>query len=131
MEQRVQNALATTIEEFCRKYIDFFEHYNERNPRNDYPIFDDMTFLKECEALKFNMDCGHSFIKAFGEQVWLAPDGLEDIVKRSNNKKLTGSAIFSKWRFFNHWAYSGPTEKDIEWFLVMLHRLQELVTTQK
>ena len=77
------------------------------------------------------MDCGHSFIKAFGEQVWLYPDGLEDIVKHSNNKKLIGSAIFSKWRFFNHWANSGPTEKDIEWFLIMLRRLQELVTTQK
>ncbi len=131
MEQRVQNTLATTTKEFCRKYIDFFEHYNKREPGKDIQFFDNKTFPKECESLKFDMDCGHSFIKAFGEQVWLYPDGLEDIVKRSNNKKLIGSAIFSKWRFFNHWAYSGPTEKDIEWFLIMLRRLQELVTTQK
>lgn len=131
MEQRVQIPPAASLEDFCRKYIDFFEHYNEEEPRNDFQIFDDMTFPKECETLGFNMDCGYSFIKAFGEQVWLYPDGLEDIVKHSDNKKLIGSAIFSKWRFFNHWANSGPTEKDIEWFLIMLRRLQELVTTQR
>lgn len=131
MNNKTANALATTIEEFCRKYIDIFEHYNKREPKDDIQIFDNTTFPKECEALKFDMDCGHSFIEAFGEQMWLSSDGLEGVVKRSNDKKLIGNAIFSKWRFFNHWTYSGPTENDIEWFLIMFRRLQELVTTHK
>ena len=39
---------------------------------------------------------------------------------------IIGAGLFSRWRYYNHWAYSGPDEKDKEWFLILLHRLKEL-----
>ena len=119
-----------TVEDFCRKYIDFFEHYFEKEPVEAFKIFNDLKFPKECELLGFEMDCGESFTNAFGEQAWLYPDGLEEQIVHTTDVKLIGASIFSKWRFFNHWSDSGPTEKDIEWFLIVFRHLQKLAKEQ-
>lgn len=114
-----------TLAEFAQKYLDIFEH-TAADDRAMYNIWDDMAFPDECWSLGFEMDCGHSFIKTCGEEAWSSVDGLQRIVDSINDVKLLGSAIFSQWRYFNHWSGSGPTEEDREWFIIMFRRLKQL-----
>lgn len=120
------NTSGITLAAFAQKYIDFFENVWGRDERAKYYLFDDMDFPRNCYSFGFEMDCGHSFIEAMGEDLWNSPRGLDGRIHETDDIKLIGSAIFSKWRYFNHWSYSGPTEEDVEWFLVMFRRLREL-----
>ena len=114
------------IAHFAEKYIFYFE--NEfGNPKSYYDFFDTSTFPNECWNLGFEMDCGHSFIELYGESAWNSKDGLSAIIDKINDVKVAGAALFSQWRCFNHWSYSGPTEEDKEWFIMLFRRLQELV----
>lgn len=123
MEQR--NTRKISLEEFAQKYLDFFEH-TAADDQEMYGFLDNMTFPDECWRLGFEMDCGHSFIETCGEDAWRSVDGLQRVVDSINDVKLLGSAIFSQWRYFNHWAGSGLKEEDREWFIVMLRRLKQL-----
>lgn len=115
-----------SLDAFAQKYIDFFENEWGHGERARYNLFDDTTFANECWSLGFEMDCGHSFIKAMGEDLWNSSEGLAERVHEIDDVKFIGSAIFSQWRYFNHWSYSGPTDDNIEWFKIMFHRLREL-----
>lgn len=119
------NTEQITLGDFAQKYLDFFER-TTAGDRVMYPFFDDSRFPNECWSLGFEMDCGHSFIKAYGEEAWQSVDGLRRIVDSINDVKVLGSAIFSQWRYFNHWAGCGPGEEDLEWFTVMFRRLRQL-----
>ena len=74
------------------------------------------------------MDCGKSFLIACGEEAWHSHRELTAAVEKIDDMKLLGSALFSQWRYFNHWSYEHATEEDKEWFLIVLRRMQELVT---
>jgi hypothetical protein len=50
---------------------------------------------------------------------------LKAIIDKVDDINIIGAGLFSQWRYYNHWAYSGPGEKDKEWFLILLHRLKE------
>ena len=46
-----------------------------------------------------------------------------------NDIDLLGSAIYSQWRYFNHWAYSGEEILELRnrsWFILELDRLAML-----
>lgn len=93
-------------------YLDLVEHY----------------MADDCEALGFVMDCGHGFSEQYGRA---AHDGkvLRSVIGEVTDIQLLGSAIYSRWRYFNHWAYSGEeiTEPhNREWFVTALTRLAEL-----
>lgn len=55
------------------------------------------------------MDCGHVFSKKYGNAANTF-EALERIVGEITDIPLLGSAIYSQWRYFNHWAYSGDIE---------------------
>ena len=93
-----------------------------------YDLFDSETFPEECWSLGFEMDCGKSFLIACGEEAWHSHRELTAAVEKIDDMKLLGSALFSQWRYFNHWSYEHATEEDKEWFLIVLRRMQELVT---
>ena len=114
-----------TLGDFAQKYLDFFER-TAAEDREMYRFLDDMAFPDECCSLGFKMDCGQSFIRTCGEDAWRSVDGLQRIIDSINDTKLLGSAIFSQWRYFNHWAGSGLKEEDREWFIVMFRRLKQL-----
>ena len=76
--------------------------------------------------LGFKMDCGHSFIAAYGQEAWNDTQSLAAVVERIDDARLIGSAIFSQWRYFNHEAVEHAQEKDRQWFLIMFRRLREL-----
>ena len=76
----------------------------------------------DCAALGFVMDCGHN---ADIEYPGIMGDGeqLQRIIESVSDLTLLGSAIYSQWRFYQHWACS---PWDSQWFLVALQKMKQL-----
>lgn len=93
-------------------YIELFDHY----------------MADECAALGFEMDCGQAFSEKYGNA---ASDfeALNRIINDVIDIPLLGSAIYSQWRYFNHWAYDGEEileSNNCSWFILALSRLAVL-----
>lgn len=111
------------IHEFAVKWLDKF-----RDKKTNYIEFADHCIADDCDALGFEMDCGHAFSEKYGNA---ANDfeALECIIGTITDIPLLGSAIYSQWRYFNHWAYSGAVilePKNRAWFTIALSRLADL-----
>ena len=117
---------SVNIKTFVEKYIDYFLTKFSPDSRSYYDLFDSPTFPDECWNLGFEMDCGESFIAAYGDKAWHSHRELSSVIGKADDVRILGSAIFSQWRYFNHWAYGHATEEDKEWFLIILRRMQEL-----
>ena len=115
------------IKTFVEKYIDYFLTKFSPESQSYYDLFDSPSFPDECWSLGFEMDCGASFNAAYGEEAWNTQGGLSSVIDKADDIKILGSALFSQWRYFNHWSYGPATEKDKEWFLTILRRMQELI----
>lgn len=93
-----------------------------------YDFFEDSFFIGESMMqLGFEMDCGNSFKNAFPD-VELSSDDLtswKNILKEIDLMTL-GNALFSQWRWFNHWNEAEIKENDFEWFTLGFARLAEL-----
>lgn len=96
-------------------------------------LCEDTAFADECFALGFQMDCGESFIAAYPDlNVFSDYRELDKIIDSVEDIQLLGSAIFSKWRYFNHWAGNREEITLTEnrgWFITALGRL-ELLTSE-
>lgn len=115
------------IHEFAVKWIDKFS-----DKKINYIELVDHYMANDCEALGFIMDCGHAFSEKYGNAVHNS-EALGRIIYQITDIQLLGSAIYSRWRYFNHWAYSGEeilNPKNREWFILSLSRLDELATRQ-
>ena len=111
------------IHDFATKW---FEKFSDANI--DYIELVDHYMADDCEALGFKMDCGNSFSKIYGRAVFDCEE-LKPIVHRISDISLLGSAIYSRWRYFNHWAYNAESileDKNRKWFLLALNRLIQL-----
>ena len=111
------------ILDFAVKWCDKF-----RDPNTNYIELVDHYMADDCEALGFVMDCGHAFSEKYGNA---ASDtaALEGVIDQVTDILLLGSAIYSQWRYFNHWAYSGEEilePKNRAWFMLALNRLGQL-----
>ena len=112
-----------SIYNFAIKWITKFQDKNI-----NYLEIVDGSMGDECRALGFKMDSGCAFIEKYGEAVNDC-DALRSVFRKVDDINLLGSAIFSQWRYFNHWAYSGAEvleQQNREWFIVALSRLAEL-----
>lgn len=110
---------------FVEKWIAKFE-----NPNTNYIELVESEFAEDCRDLGFEMDCGHGFEGLYGAAVYNA-DALSKVIEQVEDITLLGSAIFSRWRYFNHWAYSGAEivePENRQWFLIGLHRLYNLAS---
>ncbi len=108
------------IHDFAVKWCDKF-----RNQNTNYIELVDHFLADDCAALGFEMDCGHAFSEKYG-QAASSPEALERIIDDVMDIPLLGSAIYSRWRYFNHWAYDGAAisePKNREWFILALSRL--------
>ena len=115
------------VEKFIDKYVNFFEKEFGRTRESYYRFFDNNDFPNDCQALGFEMDCGHSFIEAYGEAAWNTVQGLKDSIDKIDDIKTIGNALFSQWRFFNHWSSPSYANEDTkEWFLLLSQRLRML-----
>ena len=119
------------IEKFADKYIEFFEKEFGRTKESYYRFFESNDFPGECQALGFEMDCGHSFIAAYGETAWNDIQGLKTNINKINDISIIGNGLFSQWRFFNHWSSPSYANDDTkEWFLMLFRRLKDLCHTR-
>ena len=107
--------------EFSVKWYDAFSKWDGTGK-----LFDETAFSQDASACGFYMDCGNMFKKVFPEYAY----GTTDIRSMLDENKdidlqLIGSELYSQWRYFNHWAMTGPSEKDIQWFLDMLDYMKK------
>lgn len=111
------------VSAFAKKWIEKF-----RNREIDYIELVDHDLADDCEALGFQMDCGKSFSDKYGIAVGNDTE-LAKIIDDITDIQLLGSAIYSRWRYFNHWAYDAAAileTKNRTWFLLALDRLATL-----
>lgn len=108
------------IHEFAVKWCDKF-----RDQNINYIELVDHYMADDCDALGFEMDCGHAFSEKYGDAASNS-EALDRIIDEVDDIPLLGSAIYSQWRYFNHWAYSGEEileYKNRAWFIMALSRL--------
>lgn len=105
---------------FATKWIEKF-----RDQKISYIELVDHYLADDCQALGFQMDCGHAFSEKYGDAA-SSCDALNRIIDEVTDIKLLGSAIYSQWRYFNHWAYDAAAILNTEnrsWFILALSRL--------
>jgi len=119
-----------SMKRICEFATKWFEKFRDKNI--DYIELVDHYMADDCTALGFEMDCGHAFSEQYGNASYDS-DALEAVIGQITDIPLLGSAIFSRWRYFNHWAYSGEEileSKNRAWFTMALSRLGELANSQ-
>ena len=108
------------IHDFAVKWYDKF-----RDQNINYIELVDHWMSDDCAALGFEMDCGHAFSERYG-QAANNHEALDRIIDDVTDIPLLGSAIYSQWRYFNHWAYDGTAilePQNRAWFILALSRL--------
>lgn len=122
-KESIQEPYLLEKHSFAVKWAEIFQKDYEF-----YKIFDNMEFSAEASLIGLVMDAEHSFCETFPEAAPLGnPETLKPILKDEKmTPRLLGAAIYSHWRYFNHWANAEPTKDEIEWFILALNRLVEL-----
>lgn len=108
------------IHDFAVKWCDKF-----RDQNINYIELVDHWMADDCVALGFEMDCGHAFSERYG-QAANNHEALDRIIDDVTDISLLGSAIYSQWRYFNHWAYDAAEilePQNRAWFILALSRL--------
>lgn len=117
------------MESYKKIYVFAKKWYDKLNDENtNFMELVDHYMGDDCHELGFEMDCGEAFSKEYGRAVYDYTE-LETIIDKVSDVDLLGSAIFSRWRYFNHWAYSGEEimePKNRKWFIIALNKLAEL-----
>lgn len=90
-----------TIHDFAVKWCDKF-----RDQNINYIELVDHWMADDCAALGFEMDCGHAFSEKYG-QAANNYEALDRLIDDVTDIPLLGSTIYSQWRYFNHWTYTG------------------------
>ena len=101
---------------FATKWIEKF-----RDQKISYIELVDHYLADDC----LQMDCGHAFSEKYGDEA-SSCDALNRIIDEVTDIKLLGLAIYSQWRYFNHWAYDAAAILNTEnrsWFILALSRL--------
>jgi len=118
-----------TMQKICEFAAKWFEKFRDKNI--NYIELVDHYMADDCSALGFEMDCGHAFSEQYGKASYDS-EALDAVIGRITDIPLLGSAIYSRWRYFNHWAYSGEEilePQNRAWFTMALSRLGELANS--
>ena len=111
------------IKEYIREFSDKLNDMSVP----DIQIVDDPTIGDKFRELGFVMDAGESFKQKYGGKAFNKYEILESIISSVDCIDILGSAIYSKWRYYNHWASSSIREvESMRWFNVALKRMIEL-----
>lgn len=118
------------VHAFAVKWSDKF-----RDSKTVPPEIEDPAFADACFSLCFKMDCGKAFMSAYPDtDAFHDYRELNKIVDHISDTQLLGSAIFSRWRYFTHWAGPGDDILAFEnrsWFVTALGRLERLTANNK
>lgn len=108
------------VHNFAVKWLDKF-----RNQEICYIELAGHYLDEDCDALGFEMDSGKEFSERYGSGVYDYKE-LKKMIDHVNDIELLGSAIYSRWRYFNHWADDGKEileDGNRSWFILVLKRL--------
>lgn len=108
------------VHSFAIKWRDKFN-----TPNIDYAQLSVHIMGEECKVLDFITNSLDNFYKNYGEAIHNYEE-LEKYIDSINDIKLLGSAIYSRWRYFNYWAYSPKEILEPEnrlWFITAFNRL--------
>ena len=111
------------IHSFAAKWINKF-----LDAKTNYIELVDYYMADDCKALGFIMDMGSSFDEKYKTKPGNI-SALYSIIDQVTDISVLGNAIFSVWRYFNHWAYEAEEimePQNREWFIIALLRLGEL-----
>ncbi|KRN28315.1 hypothetical protein IV38_GL001313 [Lactobacillus selangorensis] len=113
------------LEQFAEKWLAKFQA-----EQPDYIELVDHYLADDCQALGFEMDSGKAFCKQYGNgNAYADPDELDLIIATITDVNLLGVALYSRWRYFNHWAYSAKEiirPENRQWFVLILTRMLQL-----
>ena len=116
------------IYKFAIKWRDKFS-----DPSTNYLDLVGCQMADDCAMLGFEMDCGNAFSEKYGQAINNYEE-LKRIINNVTDISLLGSAIYSQWRYFNHWAYYGSEilePQNREWFILALTRMMILSEENK
>ena len=102
----------TKIHDFSKRWISKFQ------AQQIYAVEELMG--NECETLGFVMDCEKSFFEKYPDAF---PDNLAQFINDINDLQLLGNALYSQWRYYQHWTCA---PWNVQWFLTVLNRMAEL-----
>lgn len=110
-----------------RRFALIWKQMYENHKTTPFYFFEDHAFVGEgLEDLGFDMDCGRSLEAAFPDMNAFRDNAaLKRIIERIDLQTL-GNAIFSQWRYWNHWSMSPMEDDDFQWFVIAFSRLAEL-----
>ena len=119
---------ADRVKNFVEKWSALLDEIDADETRAKvYAFVDDMQFPEDCENLGFKMDCFESFGAKYNyDPSKHSKKRFEKLVADCDDFRILGNAIFSQWRYYNHWAYDVKAEFKTRWFRIAFKRLSEL-----
>ena len=92
-----------------------------------YDFIESERFAEDCRNLGFEMDCFESFTKHCNrDSENTSGNSYKELFAVCTDYHVLGNAIFSQWRYYNHWADDVKAEFDTVWFRLAFKRLLEL-----
>ena len=121
--KKVPLASNKKIHNFAMIWMQMYKNYKT----TPFYYFEDNSFIGEgMAALGFEMDCGNSLEAAFPNSNALNDNEALKRIMPLIDIQLLGNAIFSQWRYYNHWAMAPMEDKNFLWFVLAFERLAEL-----
>ena len=117
----------TDVEPFVEVWSLLLDEIDADETRTKVYDFTDDRFAEDCRNLGFEMDVFESFFKHCDYDPQKGPEKkFEELVEICSDYHVLGNAIFSQWRYYNHWAYDVKAEFDTNWFRLAFKKLLEL-----
>ena len=92
-----------------------------------YDFIESERFAEDCRNLGFEMDCFESFTKHCNrDSENTSGNSYKELFAVCTDYHVLGNAIFSQWRYYNHWADDVKAEFNTMWFRLAFKRLLEL-----
>ena len=120
--------VTTDVESFVEQWGALLNEIDADETRAKvYDFIESGRFDEDCRNLGFEMDCFESFNAKYNyDPSKHSKKRFEKLVANCDDFHILGNAIFSQWRYYNHWAYDVKAEFETRWFRIAFKRLSEL-----
>ena len=120
--------VTTDVDTFVEQWGALLDEIDTEESRAKvYNFIESERFAEDCRNLGFEMDCFESFTKHCNrDSENTLGNSYKELFAVCTDYHVLGNAIFSQWRYYNHWADDVKAEFDAEWFRLAFKRLLEL-----
>lgn len=117
----------TDVEAFVEVWGLLLDEIDADETRAKVYDFIDVRFAEDCQNLGFEMDTLESFYKHCNYDPEKGSEKtFEELLSVCTDYHILGNAIYSQWRYYNHWAYDVKAEFDTQWFRLAFKKILEL-----